>query len=73
MSHLNDLRDAVAKAGLSLRIVKRPDGSLTVAGGKHLVHWWPDSRRQTAHVEGAPKGVRFCDADAVVRLAQGQQ
>lgn len=45
------------------------DGKVTVIGGLVPVHWWPDSRRMTAYIDGAPSGWPHCTAKNVVSLA----
>ncbi|HSV48415.1 MAG TPA: hypothetical protein VLJ58_21680, partial [Ramlibacter sp.] len=45
------------------------DGKYTVIGGLMPVHWWPDSKRMTAYVDGAPAGYPHCTAKNVISLA----
>lgn len=46
-----------------------PDGKVTVIGGLVPVHWWPESKKMTAYVDGAPRGYPFCSAKNVISLA----
>ena len=46
-----------------------PDGKVTVIGGLMPVHWWPDSRRRTAYIDGAPAGYPQCTPRNVINLA----
>lgn len=41
-----------------------------VVGEKAVVHWWPESRRMTAYVEGWPSGKPYATAKMVIQIAQ---
>lgn len=52
-----------------LEVIEYPDGRVLVIGGIVNVHWWPNSKRKTAYVEGASSGRRFATAKNVISLA----
>lgn len=52
-----------------VEVIEYPDGRVLVVGGLVNVHWWPQSKRQTAYVEGAPNGRRHATARNVINLA----
>lgn len=52
-----------------LEVIEYPDGRILVIGGLVNVHWWPQSRRQTAYVEGSSKGRHYSTSRNVVNLA----
>lgn len=52
-----------------IEVIEYPDGRILVIGGLVNVHWWPSSKRQTAYVEGAPRGRRFATARNVINLS----
>ena len=52
-----------------LQVIHYPDGRILVVGGLIPVHWWPDSKRRTAYVEGAPKGYSFASPKSIINLA----
>ncbi|QRF55336.1 hypothetical protein [Variovorax paradoxus] len=52
-----------------VEVIEYPDGRVLVVGGLVNVHWWPDSKRKTAFVEGAPAGRRYATARNVINLA----
>ena len=52
-----------------VEVIEYPCGRVLVVGGLVNVHWWPNSKKQTAYVEGAPAGRRFCTAKNVINLA----
>lgn len=52
-----------------LEVIEYPDGRVLVIGGIVNVHWWPNSKRATAYVEGASSGRRFATAKNVINLA----
>jgi hypothetical protein len=52
-----------------LEVIDYPDGRVLVIGGLVNVHWWPQSRRTTAYVEGASSGGHYSTARNVINLA----
>jgi hypothetical protein len=57
-----------------LDVKEYPDGKVTVIGGMVPVHWWPESKRMTAYIDGAPHGYPFCTAKNIINLAvKGQR
>jgi hypothetical protein len=52
-----------------LEVIEYPDGRFLVVGGLVNVHWWPNSKRLTAYVDGSPHGRRFATAKNVINLA----
>ncbi len=52
-----------------LEVIEYSDGRVLVVGGLVNVHWWPNSRRFTAYVEGAPAGRHYCTVKHVINLA----
>lgn len=69
---LKDLRRRARDAELQLIERDEPGGlHVRVIGEKNVVHWWPDSRKQTAYVDGSAKGHSYASAKKVIDLAQG--
>lgn len=52
-----------------LEVIEYPGGRMLVVGGLVNVHWWPNSKRRTAYVEGAPAGRQYSSAKNVINLA----
>jgi len=52
-----------------LEVIEYPGGRILVVGGLVNVHWWPNSKRRTAYVEGAPSGRQYSSAKNVINLA----
>ena len=52
-----------------LQVIEYPGGRVLVIGGLINVHWWPESRRRTAYIDGAPAGRHFTTAAQVVSMA----
>lgn len=52
-----------------LQVLEYTGGRLLIIGGMVNVHWWPESRRRTAYVEGAPSGRHYSTAKNVINLA----
>lgn len=52
-----------------LEVIEYPDGRVLVIGGLVNVHWWPNSKRRTAYVEGAHAGRQYSTARNVINLA----
>ncbi|WON89001.1 MULTISPECIES: hypothetical protein [unclassified Delftia] len=52
-----------------LEVIEYPDGRVLLVGGLVNVNWWPTSRKQTAYVEGAPRGRHYATAKNVINLA----
>jgi hypothetical protein len=55
-----------------LQVIEYPDGRVLVIGGLVNVHWWPNSRKQTAYAEGSPRGRHYQTAQQVVAQALGR-
>lgn len=57
-----------------LQVIEReePGGLHIIVVGDRVVHWWPDSKRMTAYVEGAAQGQKFTTARQVIQLAQAK-
>lgn len=68
MSELQKLKKLAREAELDVK--EYADGKVTVIGGLAPVHWWPDSRRMTAYIDGAPRGWHHCTAKNVINLAE---
>ena len=67
MSDLKQLKKLAREQ--ELEVIEYPDGRVLVIGGLVNVHWWPNSKRQTAYVEGAPSGRQYSTAKNVINLA----
>lgn len=67
MSAIKDLKKMAREA--ELEVIEYPDGRVLVIGGLVNVHWWPNSKRKTAYVEGAPSGRQYSTAKNVINLA----
>jgi hypothetical protein len=67
MSDLKQLKRMAREE--ELEVIEYPDGRVLVVGGLVNVHWWPNSKRQTAYAEGASSGRRFATAKQVINLA----
>lgn len=57
---------------LEMQVIERaePGGMHLIVIGEQVVHWWPESRRQTAYVEGSARGQQHATAQIVVNLAK---
>ena len=55
-----------------MQVIERaePGGLHIIVIGDRVVHWWPESRRQTAYVEGSARGQQHANARAVIALAK---
>lgn len=69
MKAIEKLHRLAEEAGLT--VMERQDDKLTVIGGEHIVHWWPKSRRMSAYVEGAKKGIPYATPERVIQLSTG--
>jgi hypothetical protein len=69
VSSAERLYAVAAKHGL--RVVEYPGGHYQVEGGKHVVNYWPESRRQSAYIAGKPHAMRHVSPSEVVELALG--
>lgn len=69
MTALNKLKHKAREAELQLIKRQEPGGLHVIVIGSKVVHWWPESRKQTAYVEGSARGLAHTTADAVIRLA----
>lgn len=67
MSDIKTLRKLASDQ--ELEVIEYPDGRVLVVGGLINVHWWPQSKKKTAYVEGAPSGRKFATAKNVINLA----
>lgn len=67
MSDLKQLKKLAREQ--ELEVIEYPDGRVLVIGGLVNVHWWPNSKRQTAYVEGASAGRQYSTAKNVINLA----
>ena len=58
-----------------LQVIERaePGGLHVTVIGERVVHWWPESRRQTAYVEGSGAGRAHATARVVIALATGER
>ena len=56
-----------------LQVIERaePSGLHITVIGDRVVHWWPESRRMTAYVEGTRSGQSYVNAKRVIALASG--
>lgn len=54
-----------------LEILNGNNGSLMIIGGKCVVSWWPGSRKMTAYVQGAEKGVKYATPKKIIELTKG--
>ncbi len=54
-----------------MQVIERaePGGLHVIVIGERVVHWWPESKRMTAYVEGAAQGQKFAAARDVIELA----
>lgn len=54
-----------------MQVIERdePGGLHVIVVGERVVHWWPESRRMTAYVEGTSAGKSYSNAAAVIKLA----
>lgn len=55
-----------------LDVIERGD-EIRIIGGKHVVTWWPLSRRMTAYVQGAARGQHYATPKQVIALALGTE
>lgn len=55
-----------------LQVIERaePGGLHIIVIGDQVVHWWPESRRQTSYVEGSACGQHHSTVRHVINLAQ---
>lgn len=54
---------------IGLTAIDHGDGHWTVKGGKNVVHWWPESRKRTIHIEGSKWTRTRGTVDQVIRAA----
>lgn len=64
---LKDLKLRATEA--ELHVIEYPDGRVLVVGGLTNVHWWPTSKKQTAYVDGAPRGRHYATPKQVISMA----
>lgn len=68
---LKTLKKLAREAEFQLIERMEPGGLKVTVIGDRVVHWWPDSRRRTAYVEGSSRGENNADAQRIVELATG--
>lgn len=71
-SELKKLRREAREAELQLIERDEPSGLHITIIGERVVHWWPDSRRRTAYLEGAKMGQPHATVQSVIRMASGR-
>lgn len=64
------LKRRAAEAEFQLIERHEPGGLHVIVIGNRVVHWWPESRRKTAYVEGAARGMTYRTAKDVIKLAE---
>ncbi|QIM51594.1 hypothetical protein [Hydrogenophaga crocea] len=69
---LKQLKKLTREAEFQLIERMEPGGLKVTVIGDRVVHWWPESRRQTAYVEGSSHGENRADAHRVIQLATGE-
>ena len=54
-----------------MQVIERdePGGLHVIVIGERVVHWWPQSRKLTAYVEGSGHGQSYANAKTVIQLA----
>lgn len=52
-----------------LQLVEKSNGHFILIGGLVTVHFWPESKRMTAWVDGSPSGRHYTTPKQVVNLA----
>lgn len=70
-NEIKRLRREAREAELQLIERDEPGGLHVTVIGERVVHWWPDSRKRTAYVEGSKAGRAHADVMTVIRLASG--
>lgn len=68
---LKTLKKLAREAEFQLIERMEPGGLKVTVVGDRVVHWWPESRRSTAYVEGSSRGENNADAKRIVELATG--
>ena len=69
MKHIKRLKILAREAEFQLVEREEPGGIHIIVIGDRVVHWWPESRRQTAYVESTAKGESHTTPDRVIQLA----
>lgn len=68
-----DIRHLAREAEVELIERAEPGGLHITVIGDAVVHWWPESKRQTMYVEGSSQGRRFAAARDVIIAATAPQ
>ena len=73
MKHIKRLKVLAREAEMQLIERQEPGGLHVIVVGDRVVHWWPESRRQTCYVEASSRGESHATPDRVIELATEQK